>query len=169
MRDERQYNPQPSTIKSANKDGLKQAKDNGFPSVSQADAMVSSRFMQIGRVRQLPAKTPPTNKAGVMLGTHTLTSQANAECGHYSKGDGRPKGADDLAYDASASGVASVLGSNGLLESTNDVNLCGFNGGRKYQRCLSYFHLKLKQSLAQTRPSQSIPMHSLITEGWILV
>ncbi|MFA0544349.1 hypothetical protein, partial [Vibrio sp. 10N.222.52.B7] len=41
--------------------------------------------------------------------------------------DGLPHGADDLAYDASATGYASILGSNELLASTNNNKLCGFS------------------------------------------
>ena len=41
--------------------------------------------------------------------------------------DGLPQGEDKLFYDASASGLPSILGSGGLLETTNaDEGMCGF-------------------------------------------
>lgn len=105
------------------KDGLKLAKDNGF-SVSQADAMVSSRFAKLDELgNYLPKST--TYKQGWRCVEDTdITGKRRV---WTLLKDGRPNGADDLAYDASASGVASVLGSNGLLENTNNANLCGFN------------------------------------------
>ncbi|MFT7681794.1 MAG: hypothetical protein ACI935_001262 [Moritella dasanensis] len=39
--------------------------------------------------------------------------------------DGLPKGTDDLAFDASSAGIASVMGAGGLIELTNNAQLCG--------------------------------------------
>ncbi|MBY7729252.1 DUF1566 domain-containing protein [Vibrio splendidus] len=105
------------------KDGLKLAKDNGF-SVSQADATISSRFAKLDELgNYLPKST--TYQQGWRCVEDTQIAGKRRVWTLLK--DGRPNGADDLAYDASASGVASVLGSNGLLESTNNANLCGFN------------------------------------------
>lgn len=41
--------------------------------------------------------------------------------------DGLPNGKDDLALDASATSITSVIGSNGLIENTNTQALCGRN------------------------------------------
>jgi len=41
--------------------------------------------------------------------------------------DGLPNGVDDLAFDASGAGIASVMGTGGLVESTNTAQLCGRN------------------------------------------
>lgn len=105
------------------KDGLKLAKDNGY-SVSQADATISSRFAKLDELgNYLPKST--TYQQGWRCVEDTQIAGKRRVWTLLK--DGRPNGADDLAYDASASGVASVLGSNGLLESTNNANLCGFN------------------------------------------
>ncbi|CAH6974277.1 conserved hypothetical protein [Vibrio chagasii] len=105
------------------KDGLKLAKDNGF-SVSQADATVSSRFAKLDELGNYLPKSTTYQQGWRCVEDTNITGKRRV---WTLLKDGRPKGADDLAYDASASGVASVLGSNGLLESTNDANLCGFN------------------------------------------
>ncbi|PTP45602.1 DUF1566 domain-containing protein [Vibrio splendidus] len=105
------------------KDGLKQAADNGF-SVSQANAMVSNRFAKLDELgNYLPSDT--TYQQGWRCVEDTKISGKRRVWALLK--DGLPHGADDLAYDASATGYASILGSNELLASTNNNKLCGFS------------------------------------------
>ncbi|PMJ37503.1 DUF1566 domain-containing protein [Vibrio splendidus] len=105
------------------KDGLKQAADNGF-SVSQANAMVSNRFAKLDELgNYLPSDT--TYQQGWRCVEDTKISGKRRVWALLK--DGLPHGADDLAYDASATGYASILGSNELLASTNNNKLCSFS------------------------------------------
>ncbi|MDH5920441.1 DUF1566 domain-containing protein [Vibrio splendidus] len=105
------------------KDGLKQAADNGF-SVSQANAMVSNRFAKLDELgNYLTSDT--TYQQGWRCVEDTKISGKRRVWALLK--DGLPHGADDLAYDASATGYASILGSNELLASTNNNKLCGFS------------------------------------------
>ncbi|MEZ8313991.1 DUF1566 domain-containing protein [Vibrio splendidus] len=105
------------------KDGLKQAADNGF-SVSQANAMVSNRFAKLDELgNYLPSDT--TYQQGWRCVEDTKITGKRRVWALLK--DGLPHGADDLAYDASATGYASILGSNELLASTNNNKLCGFS------------------------------------------
>ena len=105
------------------KDGLKQAADNGF-SVSQAKAMVSNRFAKLDELgNYLPSDT--TYQQGWRCVEDTKITGKRRVWALLK--DGLPHGADDLAYDASATGYASILGSNELLASTNNNKLCGFS------------------------------------------
>ncbi|MCC4781294.1 DUF1566 domain-containing protein, partial [Vibrio lentus] len=105
------------------KDGLKQAADNGF-SVSQANAMVSNRFAKLDELgNYLPSDT--TYQQGWRCVEDTKITGKRRVWALLK--DGLPHGADDLAYDASATGYASILGSNELLASTNNNRLCGFS------------------------------------------
>ncbi|MFA0095336.1 DUF1566 domain-containing protein [Vibrio splendidus] len=105
------------------KDGLKQAADNGF-SVSQANAMVSNRFAKLDELgNYLTSDT--TYQQGWRCVEDTKISGKRRVWALLK--DGLPYGADDLAYDASATGYASILGSNELLASTNNNKLCGFS------------------------------------------
>lgn len=105
------------------KDGLKQAADNGF-SVSQANAMVSNRFAKLDELgNYLTSDT--TYQQGWRCVEDTKISGKRRVWALLK--DGLTHGADDLAYDASATGYASILGSNELLASTNNNKLCGFS------------------------------------------
>ncbi|TKF98213.1 DUF1566 domain-containing protein [Vibrio lentus] len=105
------------------KDGLKQAADNGF-SISQANAMVSNRFAKLDELgNYLPSDT--TYQQGWRCVEDTKIIGKRRVWALLK--DGLPHGADDLAYDASATGYASILGSNELLASTNNNKLCGFS------------------------------------------
>ena len=105
------------------KDGLKLAKDNGY-SVSQLDATVSDHFAKLDELgNYLPKST--TYQQGWRCVEDTRIKGKRRVWTLLN--DGRPNGNDELAYAASASGLASVLGSNGLLENTNNANLCGFS------------------------------------------
>ncbi len=105
------------------KDGLKQAADNGF-SVSQANAMVSNRFAKLDELgNYLPNDT--TYQQGWRCVEDTQISGKRRVWALLK--DGLPHGADDLAYDASSAGYASILGSNELLANANNNKLCGFS------------------------------------------
>ncbi|WP_454440741.1 DUF1566 domain-containing protein [Vibrio bathopelagicus] len=105
------------------KDGLKQAADNGF-SVSQANAMVSNRFAKLDELgNYLPSDT--TYQQGWRCVEDTQISGKRRVWALLK--DGLPHGADDLAYDASSAGYASILGSNELLANANNNKLCGFS------------------------------------------
>ncbi|MGF1753192.1 DUF1566 domain-containing protein [Vibrio makurazakiensis] len=104
-------------------DGLKRANNNGF-SVTKADSLVNNRFAKLDELgHYLPSAT--TFQQGWRC---TEDTQASGKRRVWSLlKDGLPNGKDDLAYDASSAGIASVLGSNELLESTNTKQLCGFS------------------------------------------
>lgn len=101
--------------------GLKRASSAGY-SVASADAIVGTHFAKLDiNGDYLPSTTTYAqgwrcvmdNRDPIRQRIWTLLK------------DGLPKGTDDLAFDASGAGIASVMGTGGLVESTNSAKLCG--------------------------------------------
>ena len=104
-------------------DSLKQARVDGF-SVLKADALVSTRFAKLDELgHYLPSAT--TFQQGWRCVEDTQITGKRRVWSLLK--DGLPQGKDDIAYDASAAGTPSVLGSNEYLESANTAQLCGFS------------------------------------------
>ena len=101
--------------------GLKRASSVGY-SVATADAVIGTHFVKLDiNGGYLPSATTYAqgwrcvmdNRDPIRQRIWTLLK------------DGLPNGADDLAFDASGAGIASVMGAGGLVESTNTTQLCG--------------------------------------------
>ncbi|QUM77027.1 hypothetical protein HWV00_12685 [Moritella sp. 24] len=101
--------------------GLERASSAGY-SVAAADAVIGTHFAKLDiNGDYLPSATSYAqgwrcvmdNRDPIRKRIWTLLK------------DGLPKGADDLAFDASGAGIASVMGVGGLVESTKLAQLCG--------------------------------------------
>lgn len=101
--------------------GLKRASTEGYK-VAAADAVIGTNFIKLDiNGGYLPSATTYAqgwrcvmdNRDPIRQRIWTLLK------------DGLPKGADDLAFDASGAGIASVMGTGGLIELKNNAQFCG--------------------------------------------
>ena len=101
--------------------GLKRAADAGYKALAR-DAVIGTHFAKLDiNGDYLPSATTYAqgwrcvmdNRDPIRQRIWTLLK------------DGLPKGADDLAFDASSAGIASVIGTGGLVELTNTAQVCG--------------------------------------------
>ncbi|WP_345775809.1 DUF1566 domain-containing protein [Vibrio sp. 99-8-1] len=103
-------------------DGLKRASDSGF-TVSKSDSLVGNRFAKLDELgHYLPSSA--TFQQGWRC-VEDVNEVGKRRVWMLLK-EGKPNGKDDVAYDASSAGIASVLGSGEYLASTNTDKLCGF-------------------------------------------
>ncbi|UXI03622.1 DUF1566 domain-containing protein [Photobacterium sp. TY1-4] len=101
--------------------GLVRAHHAGYV-VTSADALVGQHFSKLDiHGRFLPTSTTYAQGWRCVLDNR---DPARARTWTLLK-DGLPEGQDDLAFDASASGLPSVLGAGGLLETANAKVHCG--------------------------------------------
>ncbi|MEJ2765071.1 hypothetical protein VV869_14015 [Photobacterium sp. MCCC 1A19761] len=102
-------------------DGLVRAHHAGYV-VAKADALVGQHFTKLDiHGRYLPTSTTYAQGWRCVLDNR---DPARARTWTLLK-DGVPEGQDDLAFDASASGLPSVLGTGGLVEAANAETYCG--------------------------------------------
>jgi len=103
--------------------GLKRASDAGYE-VAAADAVVGTHFYKLDMNGDyLPSATTYAQGWRCVMDNRDLVRKRIWTL----LKDGLPNGADDLAFDASGAGIASVMGAGGLVESTNTAQLCGRN------------------------------------------
>lgn len=101
--------------------GLERASSAGY-SVAAADAVIGTHFAKLDiNGDYLPSVTTYAQGWRCVMDNRDLVRKRIWTL----LKDGLPNGADDLAFDASASGIKSVIGTGGLVESTNAAQLCG--------------------------------------------
>lgn len=101
--------------------GLKRALSVGY-SVAAADAVIGTHFAKLDiNGGYLPSATTYAQGWRCVMDNRDLLHKRIWTL----LKDGLPNGADDLAFDASAAGITSVMGAGGLVESTNTTQLCG--------------------------------------------
>ncbi|GIC76752.1 hypothetical protein [Moritella sp. F3] len=101
--------------------GLKRASTEGYK-VAAADAVIGTHFIKLDiNGGYLPSATTYAQGWRCVMDNRDLARQRIWTL----LKDGLPKGADDLAFDASSSGIASVMGAGGLIELKNNAEFCG--------------------------------------------
>lgn len=101
--------------------GLKRASTAGY-SVTAGDAVIGTHFAKLDiNGGYLLSSTTYAQGWRCVIDNRDLVRQRIWTL----LKDGLPNGADDLAFDASGAGIASVMGAGGLVESTNITQLCG--------------------------------------------
>ncbi|WP_392340948.1 hypothetical protein [Moritella marina] len=101
--------------------GLKRASTEGYK-VAAADAVIGTHFIKLDiNGGYLPSATTYAQGWRCVMDNRDLVRQRIWTL----LKDGLPNGADDLAFDASSSGIASVMGAGGLIELKNNAEFCG--------------------------------------------
>jgi len=101
--------------------GLKRASTEGYK-VAAADAVIATHFIKLDiNGDYLPSATTYAQGWRCVMDNRDLARQRIWTL----LKDGLPNGADDLAFDASSSGIASVMGAGGLIELKNNAEFCG--------------------------------------------
>ena len=101
--------------------GLKRASAKGYE-VAAVDAVIGASFYKLDmNGGYLPSATSYAQGWRCVMDNRDLLHKRIWTL----LKDGLPNGADDLAFDASSSGIASVIGTGGLVESTQATQLCG--------------------------------------------
>ncbi|PKH05933.1 hypothetical protein [Moritella sp. Urea-trap-13] len=101
--------------------GLERASSGGY-SVAAADAVIGTHFAKLDiNGDYLPSATTYARGWRCVMDNRDLVRKRMWTL----LKDGLPNGADDLAFDASSAGIASVMGTGGLIESTTAAQLCG--------------------------------------------
>lgn len=104
-------------------DGLNRAHTAGYV-VSESDALIDGRFAKLDVLgRYLPQATSYAQGWRCVLDTSITGKQRVWSL----LKDGMPNGKDEVVYDATGTDNASLLGSNGYLETAKNQNYCGFN------------------------------------------
>ncbi|WP_017221541.1 hypothetical protein [Moritella dasanensis] len=101
--------------------GLERASSAGY-SVAAADAVIGTHFAKLDiNGDYLPSATTYARGWRCVMDSRDLVRKRIWTL----LKDGLPNGADDLAFDASSAGIASVMGAGGLIELKNNVQFCG--------------------------------------------
>ncbi|MFM2587854.1 DUF1566 domain-containing protein [Vibrio sp. TBV020] len=111
------------TLHTTAKDGLNRAHTAGFV-VSQADALIDGQFAKLDSLgRYLPKATSYEQGWRCVMDTNIVGSKRVWSLLR----SGMPGSKDEVVYNAAGADLPSVLGAGGVLETTNNANLCGFN------------------------------------------